>query len=219
MSSSYKLYYFDLKAKVEVARLLFAASGQKYEDIRYSYGNKEEWLKHKDEMPFRQVPVLEVIESDGTRLKIAQSGAIYRYLANKFNMAGKTERERAVCDMICEEVRDIHELIFKIYVKPSGEAKEAELNEAMSRTIPDMLKLIENMLEANVSGFLVGDSITYADLYLMYVYEWLHDRRGEILAKLPVLKAHDEKIRSYPGVKEHLEWNVVNNVRTSTTFG
>jgi len=37
---SYKLLYFDLMARAEVARLLFAEAGVDYEDKRFS---REEW--------------------------------------------------------------------------------------------------------------------------------------------------------------------------------
>lgn len=217
----YKFYYFDLKAMGEVTRLVLAASGQKFEDIRYGYYNQDEWLKHKHEMPFEQMPMLEVTESDGTQLKIAQSGAICRFLANRYNMAGSNETERVLCDMIGEQMRDMHQIVYKIYSKPSGPEKEAELAEAMGVHIPHTLKLVQNILDANKSksGFLVGNSLTYADLYVIYFHEWLHTWKDEVLTKLPSLKAHDVKIRNCPGVKEHLQWNVDNNVRTSASFG
>jgi hypothetical protein len=33
--SSYKLYYFNGRGRVEIARLIFAAVGQHFKDIRY----------------------------------------------------------------------------------------------------------------------------------------------------------------------------------------
>ncbi|CAF4284080.1 unnamed protein product, partial [Rotaria sp. Silwood2] len=54
--STYKLYYFNARGRAEVSRLIFAAAGQKYEDIRYE---RDQWPSHKSEMPLGQIPVLE----------------------------------------------------------------------------------------------------------------------------------------------------------------
>jgi hypothetical protein len=51
----YKLYYFNIKARAEIARWLFAYAGQKYQDIRYEFS---EWPQHKTESPFGQVIIL-----------------------------------------------------------------------------------------------------------------------------------------------------------------
>jgi hypothetical protein len=59
----------------------------------------------------------------------------------------------------------MHQIVYKIYSKPSGPEKEAELAEAMGVHIPHTLKLVQNILDANKSknGFLVGNSLTYAN--------------------------------------------------------
>lgn len=41
----YKLYYFNGRGRAEIARLLLAVSGTKYEDIRFRMD--EEWNKFK----------------------------------------------------------------------------------------------------------------------------------------------------------------------------
>lgn len=49
MGAIYKLTYFDIKARGEPTRLVFAYAGVDYEDIRISYENlAEEWTPVKN---------------------------------------------------------------------------------------------------------------------------------------------------------------------------
>ena len=41
---SYKLHYFNIRARAEVARFIFAYADMKYEDIRYE---NEQWAEFK----------------------------------------------------------------------------------------------------------------------------------------------------------------------------
>ncbi|CAF4294867.1 unnamed protein product, partial [Adineta steineri] len=54
--SIYKLHYFNFRGRGELARLVFAAAGQTFEDIRYE---RNEWPSNKSKMPLGQMPVLE----------------------------------------------------------------------------------------------------------------------------------------------------------------
>lgn len=95
----YKLHYLDGRGSAELARLVFAAAGVNFEDIRYS---REDWPNHKQsakynflcsfvnsksifffyiDFPFQQVPVLEV---DG--VFINQSRVIAAYVAKQHGL-------------------------------------------------------------------------------------------------------------------------------------
>ncbi|CAF0861837.1 unnamed protein product [Adineta steineri] len=89
---SYKLTYFNGRGRAEISRLIFAAAGQKYEDIRIE---REQWPALKPKTPLGQMPVLEV---DGVELP--QSAAIARFLAKQFHLAGKDNLEQAEVDAI-----------------------------------------------------------------------------------------------------------------------
>ncbi|KAK6024243.1 glutathione S-transferase protein [Ostertagia ostertagi] len=94
----YKLTYFDGRGLAEIIRQILVVGGSDFEDVRYSF---EEFPKHKEELPFGQVPVLEV---DGKQL--AQSHAIARYLARSFGLAGKSAWEEAIVDSIADLCKD-----------------------------------------------------------------------------------------------------------------
>jgi glutathione S-transferase len=70
-----KLYYFDLPGKGEAIRLACAHSGFALEDVRLS---RAEFIakKERGELPFGQVPVLELSEG----VCLSQSAAIMRYI-------------------------------------------------------------------------------------------------------------------------------------------
>ncbi|KAK6042592.1 glutathione S-transferase protein [Cooperia oncophora] len=96
----YRLLYFDGRGRAEVARQLFALANQDYVDVRISH---EDWPKHKPDMPFGQVPALDV---DGKILP--QSFAINRYLARQFGYAGKNAFEEAMVDAFADQYGDFY---------------------------------------------------------------------------------------------------------------
>ncbi|XP_070543838.1 glutathione S-transferase 1-like [Ptychodera flava] len=109
----YKLKYFANRGRAEPSRLVFAAAGVEYEDIRF---DPEQWQSEKESVsasgkyPFGQMPVLEV---DGE--VIAQSQAIARYLANEFELAGKTNLDKAKVDMVVDALEDINKGLIEMW--------------------------------------------------------------------------------------------------------
>ena len=98
-SSTYKLSYFNVRGRAETARMLLKAAGQQFEDYRYPFVLKDgkpispEWDADKSKYIYEKLPVLEV---DGGKYTIAQSKAIERFLARRFNMFGGNDGEGAL---------------------------------------------------------------------------------------------------------------------------
>ncbi|VDM80531.1 unnamed protein product [Strongylus vulgaris] len=114
----YKLMYFNARGTAEVIRQIFVLANEKFEDIRYTF---DEWPQHKQEMPFGQMPVLEI---DGQ--KLAQSFAIARFLAKKFGfnlnnalillgLAPKCPFEEALVDSIMDQYKDFQNEIRPVF--------------------------------------------------------------------------------------------------------
>jgi glutathione S-transferase len=200
--ATYKLIYFNLKGRAELTRLIFNLAGQPFEDNRIEFSD---WSKLKNTFSFKQLPVLEVTETDGKVTRIAQSNSIVRFVASRFGLDGKNDLERASCDMICEQIRDIFDSLIHIFLIKNEEEKSSLFDKNVNEKIPDMYRLIQNLLETNKSGFLVGNDVTYTDLALVLSYDWLRDRKEDVLAKLPGLKEHEAKIRAIPRVADHLK--------------
>ncbi|KHJ76518.1 hypothetical protein OESDEN_23862 [Oesophagostomum dentatum] len=117
------------------------------------------------EMPFEQLPVLEV---DGKR--IAQSYAICRFLARRFGFAGQDAFEEAVVDSIVDQFRDylFETRPFLVSLIGVGGGDKEVLKNALF--LPQRAKLFGYMrkfLRENPPvSYLVGDSLTWADLCL-----------------------------------------------------
>ncbi|CAF0986643.1 unnamed protein product [Brachionus calyciflorus] len=207
---TYKLKYFNFRGRAEAIRILFKLANQNFEDIRFELS---EWSALKQTFIFHQLPVLEVCEDSKTTV-IAQSNSILRFVADRLGLSGKDDLERAKCDMINEQIISVFENLVNIYRMKDGDEKQKALDSTISEQVPNGYKLIQNFLDE--SGFLVGDKITYADIVLVLSYDWLRDRKDEVLAKLPGLKKHYEKIMSIPLISQHIEEN--KHVRLTILF-
>ncbi|VDO85502.1 unnamed protein product [Heligmosomoides polygyrus] len=195
----YKLTYFNGRGAAEIIRQLFAIAGKDYEDVRLT---SEEWPKHKPEMPFGQVPVLEV---DGQ--KLAQSLAIVRYLARQFGYAGKTPFEEALVDSIGDQYKDFVNEV-RPYLRVALGYQEGDEVSFLSRTFggrsADTVCLVSAVLCCLNSGYLVGDSLTWADLVLAEMAE-VAKKVPTLYDGFPEVKAHSEKIRSIPALAKWLQ--------------
>ncbi|RCN48923.1 glutathione S-transferase protein [Ancylostoma caninum] len=196
----YKLTYFDGRGAAEIIRQVFVLAGQDYEDVRLSH---EEWPKHKAQMPFGQMPVLEV---DGKQL--AQSLAIVRFIARKFGFAGKCLFEEALVDSIADQHKDfINEI--RPFLRVSMGFEQGDLEKlAKEIYLPAREKFFGFMtkfLKESKSGYLVGDSLTFADLYLAETSSELAKKIPATYDGFPEVKAHAEKVRSNPALKKWIE--------------
>ena len=84
-------------------RFLLEYAGADYEDVQYDEPSKWFDVKHEMGLDFPNLPYY--IDGD---VKLTQSGAILRYLAEKYGLHGSDVKERAVLEMLAMECMDIH---------------------------------------------------------------------------------------------------------------
>ncbi|XP_064616477.1 glutathione S-transferase-like [Liolophura sinensis] len=204
---TYKLTYFPLRARAEPARLIFAYAGEKYEDIRIPF---DEWPKHKQKMPFRQLPVLEV---DGKQL--SQSYAIVRYLANEFGLGGKNKWEAAEADQYTGAIEDLFVATARIHFEKDASRKAEDLKKYKEGTASGFLQPFEATLAKSSSGFLVGSGLTYADLcffnLLGFMEGMLKEDAKAITSTFPNIQKHRQKIESLPKIAEWIKKRPAND--------
>ncbi len=181
---------------------MFAIAGQEYEDVRH---DQENWAALKASMPFGQIPVLEVKQGDEVTF-IAQSFAIFRFLARQFKLDGKDEAEKAQVDMMVEQYIDLQNAFIKHHFEQDEQAKKDLAAKLFSEIVPQNLAYFEKILAANKSnsGWYVGESISLVDVVAFNIWEWVRDHISEIVAKFPLVKANDDKVKSLPQISEWL---------------
>jgi len=191
---NYKLTYFNARGRAEIIRLIFAIAEVEYEDVRVA----EVLPSLKSSTPFGQIPILEI---DGKMF--CQSYAIGRYLARKYNLAGKTDLDQLQADMIIDCIEDgLKPFLSSFYEK--DETRKAEIKKKYSEEqLPAAYASLEKILKSNKGGdgFFVGDSLTWADLAFHVFTGWAKAGGNEaVLDKYPKLKALVKRVESVPKV-------------------
>lgn len=194
---TYKLHYFNLRGRAELARLILAYANVEYEDFRFP---SEEWPKHKPNYPFGQVPVLEV---DGKML--GQSNSIARYLAKKHGLAGQDDWEEAMANMYADSLMDVINAGLPYRFESDPEKKKQLLQELVTKNVRPHIQLIEKRLAENGTGYLVGSSLTWADLGYADVIPTFLELVPDLLDNAPHLKKLINAIEAIPSIKKWIE--------------
>ena len=197
--ATYKLYYFNGRGRAEAARLVLAAAGQKYEDIRFE---GEQWPSHKSEMPLGQLPVLEF-----NGVKLPQSISIARFLAKQFNLAGKDNFEQAQVDAVVDTIVDLVNKFIAVRFE-KDEAKKEELGKTFfGEELPKQLKNVETLgkLYGKGGAFFVGNQLTWADLLFYDIGESLLGAEANALDNFTFLKQNRAEVAKLPQIAEYLK--------------
>jgi len=195
------LTYFDVKGLAEASRLIFAEAGIKFEDVRIKNADFPAWKKeHEAKLPFGQVPILEI---DG--VTIAQSQSIYRFLARRYGLYGKTDVEGAHADMVVDAIKDIGNSVraFKLpfFDKRSDEDKKNGVPPALSEDDKEALfkQKEPSRTIANLNKFLgtkefFAGTFTYSDIVSFVFWEMLYPEFSKQMDQFKHLKEHHKRV-------------------------
>lgn len=91
--------------------------------------------------------------------------------------------------------------------REEDETKKAELKKNLKETVlPKAWKKFDDILKDNGTGVLVGKDVTYADIYIGFMTEWLSAfLEFTEIQNYTNLLAHQKKILGLPGIKEWIE--------------
>ncbi|XP_078578265.1 hematopoietic prostaglandin D synthase-like isoform X1 [Branchiostoma floridae x Branchiostoma japonicum] len=191
MAPKYKLSYFDMRARAEPTRMMFAAAGIDFEDDRIPF---DKWPALKGTTPMGQLPVLEV---DG--FKLCQSMPIARFVAKETGMAGKTNIEQAQADAFVDEIVPLLPTLYDVAIDfPTDEAKRAEQAAEFEKDMVRRLERCEKLCGSN--GFLVGNSLLWCDLVLHTVGDNIENYKPGTLKSYPKLSRVMASVNANPKI-------------------
>ena len=196
---TYKLYYFNLKARAELIRWIFAQAGVKYEDIRL---DKEQWAKMKPDTPNGSLPVLDV---DGQML--AGSGPISRFVAEQHGLAGENDLENAQIAGIDDLLTDATNRIARFWFE-KDEAIKAQLKKDLDeKHLPFYLSFLEKCITTNAApeGWLFGKKVTYVDLRLTLSVEFVQKFSDKILESYPGILKLKQSVLALPNIDKWIK--------------
>ncbi|KAF8072903.1 Gstp1 [Scenedesmus sp. PABB004] len=201
------LFYFPLRGRAEVIKLMFEAKGVEYEvkDVDYAAMKGD-----RTTYPFGQCPRL--VDGD---LDMCQSNAIIRHVARKHGLYGSGEAEAAAVDQIIDGVEDIRvkyvSLIYNDELAAEAKAaywsKHGAPDSATGRNGGAHFAYLEALLGRNAggAGYAVGAGLTAADLCVWEIVD-LHLRvfKAEMEATYPLLCGHHARVAALPAVAAYL---------------
>nr|WEU54066.1 glutathione s-transferase sigma-1 [Protohermes costalis] len=192
-ASSVKLTYFPVTALGEPIRFLLSYGGVKFEDFRF---NREDWPKLKPSMPFGQVPVLDI---DGKRAH--QSGAICRYLAREFGLAGDNNWEALEIDTIVDTINDLRAKIAMYHYETDETVKEKKFEPLVKEIVPFYLGKLDDIAKIN-NGYLANGKLSWADMFFVSLLEYMNFMmKGDLIEKYSNLKAVADNVMKVPQIK------------------
>ncbi|KAI1900228.1 hypothetical protein AGOR_G00047840 [Albula goreensis] len=149
----YKLIYFNMRGRAELSRYILAYAQIPFKDQRVEW---KDWPFVKSSFPLEQLPVLEM---EGCLLN--QSLAIARFLAKEAGLAGKDRLEEAQADALVDSLNDFTLCI--PWREEDQKLKKEKIDKLFDCHAPKLLSFLEKHLEDR--DWLVGDAVTWADLY------------------------------------------------------
>ncbi|KAF9080365.1 hypothetical protein BGX23_002273 [Mortierella sp. AD031] len=176
---TFEIKYFGIHGFAGTARTILALSGAKFtSDV------PEDWASEKPLAPFGVMPLLTETSADGkTKLQVAESDAIERYLSRKFGLMGKDGFEEVLINTFASNSQGlVSQILFKYWMVKDAELKAANKEPLITSNIVPWIKYHEEHLKANgANGHYVGDKVSLADVKTDFVISLIQSVSGEEL--------------------------------------
>ncbi|XP_026164734.1 glutathione S-transferase 3 [Mastacembelus armatus] len=195
MSERVVLHYFNGRGKMESIRWLLTVAEVEFDEMYLTNREQYEKLLSDGALLFQQVPMVEI---DG--MKLVQTKAILKYIADKYNLHGKDLKDRVMIDMYSEGLMDLMEMIMILPFSPDATAK---LENIQSKAKERYLPVYEKALSGPI--YLVGGKLSCADVQLLECTLMLEEKFPGILADFPNVKSFQGRMTQIPAIKRFLQ--------------
>lgn len=194
------LYYFGGRGVADQIRWLMAASNISFK--HKVIDTREKFLQMAErQLPFGQLPLLQI---DG--LEIVQSQAMVRYIARRGGLYPTDPAEEVKADMLAEMVRDVVGMTLGApFMRAKGEESKQKVLETMRTNWKKFGSRFEVVLVANGGEYLVGNSLSYADILLVHALTCYVEECGpDVVSDMPQLVELQHKVMALPGIQSFI---------------
>ncbi len=208
MAKKINFHYFHGRGIGEPIRLLLTVGEVEFTDRRYSFDEFAKLDELKANLPFGQIPALEV---DGVLL--AQTDSLMRFAARLADLYPTDALSAARSDMVVAHQADIHSAIAKMSFDgvPGApgtnmvpeEERSKRISAWFESTLPGLLTRLENLAG---TGYMVDTSLSWADICVFNRLTQLLDINDTLLAgKFPKLRGVYEQVAALPPVRQWID--------------
>ena len=208
MASDITFHYFHGRGIGEPIRLLFSVGGIAFTDRRYSVDEFANMAALKAQLPFGQMPALEV---DGVFL--GQTDSIARLAARLAGLYPSDPIEAARSDMIVVHQAEIQSALAKMSFDGvpgtpgmkmvPQEERQRRIAAWLETTLPGALLRLEKLSQ---EGYLVGSQLSWADICVFNRLNQLFDIDADVLrSDFPKLQAVYERVAALPQIQAWIQ--------------
>jgi glutathione S-transferase len=221
----YELYYWaEIQGRGEFVRLALEEAGADYIDVARRRGGTEKMMRFMESPRVQHPPFAPPFLKAG-KVIIGQSANILLFLGQRHGLAPKSEQGRlwvhqlqlTIADLVVEAHDTHHPLGVGLYYEDQKDEAKRRAGEFLKERAPKFLGYFEKVLKHNNTGWLVGRSMTYADLSLFQVVAGLRYAFPKSMQKLSrehprVIEVHDRvmarpNIAAYVASKRRIPFN------------
>ncbi|KAK3767837.1 hypothetical protein RRG08_018621 [Elysia crispata] len=202
MAPKLKLVYFNLRGRAECIRLLLHFANVEFEDRRIEFSD---WAAERKDAPNQTLPY---IEYHGK--KYGEALPIARFLARKYRLLGNDELEQFESDILINQVDALRSAAARFTSDSllTPQQKKHLEKEFIEKKLPEFLQLMEDKLAGKTQQFLVGNSMSFADILVFDVLDRIVSEDPDFPQKLqashPLLSGLAHNVAWSPNIRPYL---------------